>query len=598
MASSEKQVKPNQPMMPSRQEDELPVSSNHENLFELIFEVGREINSILSLDELMEKIAEITRRFIHYQIFAILLVDEIRQDLYWRFTLGYPENVKGNHIKLGEGLVGSAASRRESILVPDVTRDPRYIDLIEGVRSELAIPLLSRNRLVGVLDIESPQPNYFQPYHQKVLTLLASQLAIAIDNALLYESLVSKSEMLETLNEIGKELSSILDLEQLLKKVAEQLRRVFPYHIFSIMLVDEEQQVLRAWLSVKYNRDAKEKSRIPLGKGLVGTAVTKKRSLLINDVTKDPRYISVIPETRSELVIPLIYKDKAIGVFDLQSPFLNYFTRFHEETLMALASHVAVAIENARLYERVVAAEALLDRELKFAREIQYSLIPDKYPEIPNTSFFAEFHPARILGGDLYDFFPYADDTVAIAIGDVSGKGAPAALYGAVASGILRTRAGRKYSPAEMLRLMNISLRERAIEGRFMSLSYSIYNGNTRILKYSNAGSPPLIICREGKAEIISVQGFPLGLFDEAEYREIKVKLNPGDCVIFYTDGLLEARDLRTEEFGVDRLKETVERYSSLPVKRMVDKILSAIEQFSLDNRKYDDQTIVALKAT
>ena len=574
------------------------MTTNQENLFELIFEVGREINSILSLDELMEKIAETTRRFIDYQIFAILLVDEIRKDLYWRFTLGYPDNVKGTHIKIGEGLVGTAALRREPVLVPDVTRDSRYIDLIEGVRSELAIPLLSRNRLVGVLDIESPQPNYFQPYHQRVLTLLASQLAVAIDNALLYESLVSKSEMLETLNEIGKELSSILDLEQLLKKVAEQLRRVFHYHIFSILLVDEEEQVLRSWLSVKYNRDAKEKSRIPLGKGLVGTAVTKKRPLLINDVTKDPRYISVTPETRSELVIPLIYKDKAIGVFDLQSPFLNYFTPFHEETLMALASHVAVAIENARLYERVVAAEALLDRELKFAREIQYSLIPDKYPEIPNTTFFAEFRPARILGGDLYDFFSYDDDTVAIAIGDVSGKGAPAALYGAVASGILRTRAGRKYSPAEMLRLMNISLRQRAIEGRFMSLSYAIYNGSTRILKYSNAGSPPLIVCRGGKAEVLSVQGFPLGLFDEAEYREIKVALNPGDCVIFYTDGLLEARDLRAEEFGVDRLKEAVARYSSLPVKRLVDKILSEIEQFSLDNRKYDDQTIVALKVT
>ena len=131
-----------------------------------------------------------------------------------------------------------------------------------------------------------------------------------------------------------------------------------------------------------------------------------------------------------------------------------------------------------------------------------------------------------------------------------------------------------------------------------MSLSYAIYNGNTRILKYSNAGSPPLIVCRGGKAEILSVQGFPLGLFDEAEYREIKVALNPGDCVIFYTDGLLEARDLRAEEFGVDRLKEAVARHSSLPVKRLVDKILSEIEQFSLDNRKYDDQTIVALKAT
>ena len=159
-----------------------------------------------------------------------------------------------------------------------MTKDPRYIDLVEGVRSELAIPLISRNRVVGVLDIESPQANYFQPSHQKVLTLLAAQLAVAIDNANLYENLVAKSEMLETLNEIGRELSSILDLEQLLKKVAELLQRVFRYHVFSIMLVDEEEQVLRSRLSVKFNRDAVEKSKIPLGKGLLGSAVTKKKS--------------------------------------------------------------------------------------------------------------------------------------------------------------------------------------------------------------------------------------------------------------------------------------------------------------------------------
>jgi len=136
----------NSKAMNLRHEEQDFLSLSHENLFELIFEVSQEINSILSLDELMEKIGETTRRFIDYQIFAILLVDEIRQDLYWRFTLGYPEIVKGKHIKLGEGLVGTAAARRESILVSDVTRDSRYIDLIEGVRSELAIPLMSRNR--------------------------------------------------------------------------------------------------------------------------------------------------------------------------------------------------------------------------------------------------------------------------------------------------------------------------------------------------------------------------------------------------------------------------------------------------------------------
>ena len=242
--------------------------------------------------------------------------------------------------------------------------------------------------------------------------------------------------------------------------------------------------------------------------------------------------------------MPLIYKDKAIGVFDLQSPFLNYFTQAHEETLSALASHVAVAIENARLYERVVAAEARLDRELKFAREIQSSLIQDRFPEIPGTSFWAEFRPARTLGGDLYDFFPYDDDKVAIAIGDVSGKGAPAALYAALASGILRTRAGRKYPPAEMLRLVNVSLRQRTIEGRFMSLCYAVYDARTRVLRFANSGAPPPIVCKKGKTEVLSIAGFPLGMFDKAEYQELELQLEPGDLVVFYTDGLVRSPGL------------------------------------------------------
>jgi len=576
---------------------ELIENYSQEQILALMAEISREINGIHSLDELLEKIAELCRQFIDYQIFAILLVDDSKQDLYWRFTIGYPEVIQGKHIQFGEGLVGTAAQRREPVLVPDVTKDTRYIDLVAGVRSELAIPLISRNRLVGVLDIESPKANYFQASHQKVLMLLASQLAVAIDNANLYENLVAKSEMLETLNEIGREVSSILDLEQLLKKVAELLQRVFRYHVFAIMLVDEEEQVLRSRLAVKFNRDAVEKSKIPLGKGLVGSAVTKKKSLRINDVSKDPRYIGVLPETRSELVVPLIYKDKAIGVFDLQSPFLNYFTQAHEETLSALASHVAVAIENARLYERVVAAEARLDRELKFAREIQSSLIPDRFPDVPGTSFWAEFRPARTLGGDLYDFFPY-DDKVAIAIGDVSGKGAPAALYAALASGILRTRAGRRYPPAEMLRLVNVSLRQRTIEGRFMSLCFAVYDAGTRVLRFANSGAPPPIVCKNGKTEVLSIAGFPLGMFDKAEYQELELQLGPGDLVVFYTDGLSEARDLRGEEFGMERLQEVIERNCNLPVKKLIEKTFSQIEKFTLDTRRYDDQTAVALRVT
>jgi sigma-B regulation protein RsbU (phosphoserine phosphatase) len=575
----------------------LEEAHNQEELLAVMVEIARETSEILSLDELLEKIAELAKQFVDYQIFAILLVDDTNQDLYFRFTIGYPESVKGIHIKFGDGLVGAAAAAREAILVADVSKDPRYIRAVEEVKSELAIARISRNRVIGVLDIESPQPNYFLPYHQKVLTLLASQLAVAIDNVNLYESLIVKSEMLETLHEIGKELSSILDLEQLLKRVAELLRRVFHYHMFSIFLVDEADQTLQAHLSVRYNRDAVEKTKIPLGKGLVGNAVAQKRSLLINDVSKDRRYINAISETKSEIVVPLIYKDKAIGVFDLQSPLLNDFTPFHEQALMTLASHVAVAIENAKLYERVVAAEARLDRELKIARDIQYSLIPDKFPEISGITFWAEFRPARILGGDIYDFFMYENDRVAIAIGDVSGKGAAAALYGALVSGILRTCATQKYPPAEMLRLVNLSLRQRAIEGRFMTLCYAVYDVKTRILKFSNSGAPAPLLCRKGQVEILSAEGFPLGMFDKAVYQEREIGITPGDTLVFYTDGLGEARDLQGEEFGSERLKQIVEKNFQRAAKELTKEIFEQVDRFSSESGKFDDQTVLVLRA-
>jgi phosphoserine phosphatase RsbU/P len=575
----------------------LEEAHNQEEMLAVMVEIARETSEILSLDELLEKIAELAKQFIDYQIFAILLVDDTNQDLYFRFTIGYPESVKGIHIKFGDGLVGAAAATREAIRVADVSKDSRYIRAVEEVKSELAIPLISRNRVIGVLDIESPQPNYFLPYHQKVLTLLASQLAVAIDNVNLYENLIVKSEMLETLHEIGKELSSILDLEQLLKRVAELLRRVFHYHMFSIFLVDEGDQTLQAHLSVKYNRDAVEKTKIPVGKGLVGTAVAQKRSLLINDVSKDRRYINAIAETKSEIVVPLIYKDKAIGVFDLQSPLLNDFTPFHEQALMTLASHVAVAIENAKLYERVVAAEARLDRELKIARDIQYSLIPDKFPEISGITFWAEFRPARILGGDIYDFFMYENDRVAIAIGDVSGKGAAAALYGALVSGILRTCATQKYPPAEMLHLVNLSLRQRAIEGRFMTLCYAVYDVETRILKFSNSGAPAPLLCRKGQVEILSAEGFPLGMFDKAVYQEREIVITPGDTLVFYTDGLGEARDLQGEEFGSERLKQIVGKNSQRAAKELTKEIFEQVDRFSSEREKFDDQTILVLRA-
>jgi sigma-B regulation protein RsbU (phosphoserine phosphatase) len=575
---------------------QLGTEDGDEKFLATMMEIGHEINALLPLDELLDRIAHLARQLVDYQIISILLADEEQKLLTLRYSIGSPREIACRRIKFGEGLTGAAALLREAVRVADVTRDPRYIKVVEGVRSEMAIPLISRDRIVGVLDIQSQQQDYFRSEHQKPLMLIATQLAVAIDNSYLYENLKAKNEMMTTLHEVGQEIVSILDLDQLLKKVAENLHRVMEYDIFSIMLVDETEQILRNYLSVKFNRDAVEKSKIPLNKGLIGTAVARKRTLVINDVSQDSRYTAVVQETRSEMVVPLIYKEKVIGVFDLQSPHLNYFTALHEQSLDLLAGQVAIAIENARLYERVVAAEGRLDRELKIAREVQSSLIPDRFPELTGVQLSAAYRPARILGGDLYDFFQYEDQILALTIGDVAGKGAAAALYGALVSGILRTRAQRKHPPAEMLRLVNHSLRQRAIEGRFMTLCFATFDANTSTLRLSNSGAPPPLLCRNGTGEFLQVEGFPLGMFDKAEYREQEIILEPHDVVVFYTDGLLESRDLSGEEFGFERLKQVAASNCHLEAGKLTEKILTQIEKFTLGSGNPDDRTVLVLK--
>jgi sigma-B regulation protein RsbU (phosphoserine phosphatase) len=563
-----------------------------------LVEIGKEINAILDLDELLEKIAHLLKRVVDYQIFAILLPHEETKEFSIRFAIGHsPEVVRGIRIKAGEGLIGAAIAERRVILSGEVSKDSRYIKAYDGVKSEMAVPLIAKNRVIGALDIESTKPHFFSAYHVHVMELLGSQIAIAIENASLYERTRKQTETLSTLYAISEQMTGILNLEQLLRKLADLLKQVIDYEIFAVMLFDEHDKVLKTRMSFKFDRRSQEKLRIPVGEGLVGLAAAEKRPIRVNDVRKDPRYICVNPETRSELAIPLIYQERAIGVLDLESRQAGYFTVEHERVLTLLASQIATAIENARLYERVARQEARMERELQFAREIQYHLVSDEIPSVPGLEIAAEFKPARILGGDLYDFIPYDGSKLAIAIGDGAGKGAPAALYSAMTSGIIRTRATRQYSPSEMLVRVNSSLCQRMIEGRYMTLCYAVWDSLAHTLTIANAGLPKPIYCPAGKVELLDVSGVPLGLFQDVVYEERKLPLNSGETVVFYSDGISEAMNRDDEEFGTERLLRTIESHCTLDPESLKQIIFKAVNEFAGGSPQRDDQAVVILKA-
>ena len=221
-------------------------------LLTLLLEVSERINSTLDLDELMVRIAEMVKRVIDYEVFAILLLNEKTQELKVRFSLGHPQEVTQRlRIKVGEGIVGRAAQTRRTVRVGDVHKDPAYIQSLPSVRSELAVPLITKNRLIGVVDLEAPWADFFTEQHQNLLELLASRIALAIENARLYRRSVRQSKTLQLLNEISRELSSELVLTNLLRKVGTLTKSLIDYHRFSILLTDEQSQTFNAVISLK-----------------------------------------------------------------------------------------------------------------------------------------------------------------------------------------------------------------------------------------------------------------------------------------------------------------------------------------------------------
>ncbi|HZW80332.1 MAG TPA: GAF domain-containing protein [Candidatus Deferrimicrobiaceae bacterium] len=575
----------------------LNTTANSLQIEPLLLEVADVMATSLDLDTTLSRVAEVVRKVIDYEIFAILLLNEKTQELRFRFQVGYPADFADrSRIKLGEGVTGQAAQSRQAVLVDDVTQDHKYIAAVPNVRSELAVPLITKNRVIGVIDLEARNPGYFTEEHSRLLTLVASRIAGGIENAQLYTRTTRQARILLLLNEIARELSSILNVDELLSRVAELLRRLIDYQMFSILLLDSSGEKLQHRFSLRFRENIHLKHEVPLGRGLVGYAAQTKEAVLVPDVSKDPRYIAGNPETRSELAVPLIYKDKVIGVLDLEHTRRGFFTEDHRRTMMTLAAQVAIAIENARLYEEIARQERRLERDLALARELQMRLLPQTLPKLANLELAAKFVPARAIGGDLYDFIPYSLSRLGIVIGDVSGKGAPAAIYAALVSGILRSHAPIEPGPAEMLRAVNLSLSERRIEAQFVSLIYAVWDDEHRTLQVANSGLPRPIHVHAGKNHVIEATGLPLGLFDDADYDEFGFKMKPGDMFVFFSDGILDARNRQGELFGRGRVEKLVLECAGKTADCVVNTLFKAAAEHSAGVESFDDQTVVAIR--
>ncbi|MGB7218717.1 MAG: GAF domain-containing SpoIIE family protein phosphatase [Vicinamibacterales bacterium] len=570
----------------------------------ILFALGREMTSVLDLDELLQKIPQLIARLTQFRAFAVYLLDAKRDDLRIAYSVGYSDEVaRTRRVKVGEGLVGAAVAEGQPILVNDVRNDPRYVEAVPGSVAELVVPLRRKGRVIGALNLLGDTPGQFTEADEAILRQFGAYVAVAIENARLFEHEREYTSTLETLTEIARECGAILNLDELLRRIASLTRRVIDYRTFAILLVDDEAE----YLDVKVSVSESGKMRIPrvkIGEGLVGYAALHKEPILVPDVAADPRYLKAVDDTRSELVIPLLVKERCIGVFDLESPEIDAFTRSHVEILTLLASQAAVAIENARLYETIRANEIRLERELRFAERVQAAFLPELPTRLKGVDVAARLAPARELGGDLYDFLTPEPHCLVVAVGDVSGKGVAAALYGAFAGELVRSRTFRRrytperVTPAGVLASTNTILHERQLEEYYCTLGYAVFDFKRRTVTMANAGLPYPIRSSGGELSHVQLPGVPLGVFAGSTYDEAVFSLAPGDVFVFCTDGVSDATNALHAEFGVERVLKVVEATAGKSAQELVDGIFSAVQQFRGDTAPNDDMTAVVIKIT
>src|SRR5579884_4443829 len=258
-------------------------------LLDFLLEVSEVTSATLDLDRLLANLADIVKEVIPYDLFAILLYNERQGGLVIRYSIGHRDEVVRNlAIPLDEGITGAAASARKAVLVGDVRNDPRYLNALDAVRSELAVPMMARGRLVGVIDAQSTRLNAYTEDDRTMLQLIATRVAVSIDNARLYRRVERQNRTLRTLASVSQEFSSILALDELLDKIAKIIRSLISYDAFSILLVDAEQKVLRHRFSARYDQRV-NLDNIPLGKGITGAAADSREAVRVVDTLADPR---------------------------------------------------------------------------------------------------------------------------------------------------------------------------------------------------------------------------------------------------------------------------------------------------------------------
>ncbi len=385
-------------------------------------------------------------------------------------------------------------------------------------------------------------------------------------------------------------------LPEILERIMDLAYEAVPYERGILMLL-QGGELMKQAVRVPPN-EARE--GIKLSTTITRRVVEKQESILTSDAQKDiPGHSVVVQNIRSLMCVPLWNNREVIGLLYVDSRLkTGLFTETNLRVLAHLANVAAVKIENARLFEHALAAETM-KQELEVAAEIQSHLLPQDGPAIPGYMLDGTSRPCRAVGGDYYDYLALPDGRHAFAVGDVAGKGMPAALLMCSLQATLQALSEQDFSAEEMTARLNRLMCRKIPDNRFVTFFFGILDPKTGALSYVNAGhNPPAVLRAGGEVEHLAPGGPPLGFFEASTYNAGRINLQRDDCVVCFSDGVTEARGPSGEDFGEERLVNLVREGAKTTPADIVQRVLEAIDAHHAGSNAGDDITLVVLKRT
>ncbi|NIR48283.1 SpoIIE family protein phosphatase [candidate division KSB1 bacterium] len=417
------------------------------------------------------------------------------------------------------------------------------------------------------------------------------------ENARLKKSI----EDLWNINQLARIISSTMPVNKILDKVVSVSVKAINAEQGTISLLEKKESDDPFKTLVRKVDRSTIKDKYRLDEDLSGWMIKNRKALRINNFKEDDTFKgqhAKIPEIRSILSVPLLCKGKLIGVINLfNKKDDGKFSNDDQRLLSIIASQSAQVIENARLYEEEKHLRQI-EQELATARSIQIELLPDEGPNVEGFDIAGVSHPAKEVGGDYFDFIKLDEDRWGIALGDISGKGIPAALLMSSLQATLRSQALTTTSIVDCISKTNNILYLNTASNKFVTLFFGLLEGKKGRFSYVNAGHNfPFLFDKSGGFQSLETGGMVLGILPECKFEKNDVGLKPGEIIIIYSDGVTEAENEQEEQFGEERLRDIVWKYSNLSSKQIMDKIYAEVSGFAGPKKQDDDVTLVIIKA-